>query len=68
MNKKEMKLYIAQLVESGKGLGLASLMEKGPARSETERVLNLSIDSIAKQLELLCDDAAWKEKEVSPNA
>ena len=68
MNKKEMKLYIAQLVESGKGLGLASLMEEGPARSEAERVLNLSIDSVAKQLELLCDDAAWKKKEVSPNA
>ena len=68
MKKKEMRLYIAQLVESGKGLGLASLMEKGKARSEAERVLELSVDSIAKQLELLCEDAAWRNKEGSPNA
>lgn len=64
MKKKEMRLYIAQIVESGKGLGIASLMPEGKPREEAERVLNLSIDSLASQLEMLCEDASFKVEEL----
>ena len=51
-----MKLYVAQLVECGKGLALASQMEAGEAKEAAENLLNNTIDDICKQLELYCED------------
>lgn len=63
MTKKEIKLYAAQLLETGKGLALASLMPAGKAKEEAERILNLNADSVCSQLELLADDCTYKEIE-----
>ena len=62
--KKEMRLYCAELVECGKGLALASLMEEGSKQREAaEKVLNEHIDQILKQLELTCSDVDYSQVE-----
>ena len=62
MKKAEINLYCAQLVECGKALALASMMEKeSPAREAAERICNDQIDGICKQLELLCEDADFRK-------
>lgn len=63
MKKKEMRLYAAQLVESGKGLALAELMEEGESKKAAIDLFNKSIDDTLKQLELLCSDCTFKEVE-----
>ena len=62
MKKKEVRLYCAQLVECGKGLALASMLDNGSeARQAAERVFENQIDNICKQLELYCEDVDFKE-------
>lgn len=63
MKKKELKLYAAQLVESGKALALASLMPDKEIKEAAERLANESIDNVLKQLELFCEDCDYKKIE-----
>lgn len=63
MTKSEMKLYAAQLVESGKGLALAELMPEGEAKRSAIEAFNKSIDDTLKQLELTCSDCTFREVE-----
>lgn len=65
MKKKEMRLLVERLIESGKGLALAELMEEGEPKTAAIGLFNLNKDEILKQLELLCEDCDYKRfKEV----
>lgn len=63
MTKKEMRLYAAQLVESGKGLALSELLPEGETKKASLYVINKSIDDVLKQLELMCEDCTFKQVE-----
>lgn len=56
MKKAEIKIYVEQLVEAGKGLAYASMMEEGRAKEAAEELLFKTIDDTCKQLELYCED------------
>ena len=62
--KKEMQIYCAELVECGRGLALASMMEKGSKKREAaEKLLNEHIENVLKQLELTCSDVCYNDVE-----
>lgn len=64
MKKKEIRLYVEQLIETGKGLALASFLPDGSKEKEAAlKCLNESKESILSQLELLCEDCDYKKIE-----
>ena len=61
MKKAEVDLLVAQLVECGKGLALASLMEEGQVKKLSENLLKERIDEICKEFNLQCSDLDFTE-------
>ena len=61
MKKKEIKLIVASLVECGRGLAFADHLPEGAAKKEGTRLLNEQIEGFSKQLELLAEDASFRE-------